>query len=592
MHAEVADLIHVSNRWLARFESALAGRSDETLESLFHSDSHWRDILALTWCIKTVSGSSAIARALKTHADRVCPTGFSTDPGRTAPRHVQRAGTPTIEAIIRFETPRGHCNGVLRLRPDSNGDNNFKAWTMLTALDELKAREEQVGSMRSAGDGSSRDLAAPDEPGQRKSAAARVDAQPAVLVVGGGQAGLSVAAQLARRRIETLIVDRWPRIGDNWRRRYATLKLHNQLRVNHLPYLPFPPSWPVYIPKDKLAAWFESYAEEMELDYCAGAEFEGGTYDEAEGRWTATLCGANGRKQKLHPRHIVMANGLFGEPNLPDIPSLRQFGAAIMHSSQYDDGARWSSKRVIVIGSGTCGHDIAQDLHTAGAEVTLVQRSPTVIVSIEPSGQLPYRLYEEGPPLEDCDLLAASIPLVLARKTQQIITQKAKELDRELLERLERVGFKLDFGEDGTGWVFKFLTRGGGFYFNVGCSDLIAEGKIGLAQFSDIVEFVEGGARMRDGSTLAADLIVLATGYKGQDHVVRQLFGDEIATRVGPVWGFGNAQDLRNMYTRTAQPGLWFIAGSFAHCRIYSKYIALQIQACEAGLLSPRLEDM
>jgi hypothetical protein len=46
------------------------------------------------------------------------------------------------------------------------------------------------------------------------------------------------------------------------------------------------------------------------------------------------------------------------------------------------------------------------------------------------------------------------------------------------------------------------------------------------------------------------------------------------------------------MYTRTAQPGLWFIAGSFAHCRIYSKYIALQIQAYEAGLLAPRREDL
>ena len=112
------------------------------------------------------------------------------------------------------------------------------------------------------------------------------------------------------------------------------------------------------------------------------------------------------------------------------------------------------------------------------------------------------------------------------------------------------------------------------------------QGEIGLAQFSDIAEFVAEGARLRNGDTLAADLIVLATGYKGQEHLVSKLFGDDVAARVGPIWGFGDGQELRNMFTRTAQPGLWFIAGSFAQCRIYSKYLGLQIKACEAGLLT------
>ena len=74
---------------------------------------------------------------------------------------------------------------------------------------------------------------------------------------------------------------------------------------------------------------------------------------------------------------------------------------------------------------------------------------------------------------------------------------------------------KLDFGEDGTGWQFKYLTRGGGYYFNVGCSDLIVRGDIGLVQFSEIASFAAEGARMHTGETLAADLVVLATGYKG-----------------------------------------------------------------------------
>jgi hypothetical protein len=159
-----------------------------------------------------------------------------------------------------------------------------------------------------------------------------------------------------------------------------------------------------------------------------------------------------------------------------------------------------------------------------------------------------------------------------------------------LLDGLERVGFKLDFGDGGTGWQFKYLTRGGGYYFNVGCSDLVVRGEIGLMQFSEIEAFAADGARIKDGATLAADLIVLATGYKPQEHLVRNLFGDEVAARIGPIWGFGEGQELRNMYARTGQPGLWFIAGSLAQCRINSKYLALQIKAVEEGLL-PRGAD-
>jgi putative flavoprotein involved in K+ transport len=177
------------------------------------------------------------------------------------------------------------------------------------------------------------------------------------------------------------------------------------------------------------------------------------------------------------------------------------------------------------------------------------------------------------------------VPVPLAKKTHVMLTEQAKQLDQKLLDALTGKGFKLDFGEDGTGWQFKYLTRGGGYYFNVGCSDLIVNGEIALAQFSDIAEFTAGGARLRSGEMLPADLIVLATGYKGQDALVRKLFGDAVEKRLGPIWGLGEDHELRNMFTRTPQPGLWFIAGSFAQCRIYSKIIALQIKACELGLI-------
>jgi putative flavoprotein involved in K+ transport len=348
--------------------------------------------------------------------------------------------------------------------------------------------------------------------------------------------------------------------------------------------MPFPPNWPTYIPKDKLANWFETYVDAMELNFWTATEFESGTYDEVKGRWNVVLRQGEGSARTMHPRHVVMATGVSGIPNLPDIPSLKNFAGQVLHSSGYDDGENWKGKRALVIGTGNSGHDIAQDLHSSGAEVTLVQRSSTLITNIEPSAQLAYSAYNEGT-LDDNDLIATSMPLTLARRSHAMLTEQSKMFDRELLDGLERAGFKLDFGDGGTGWQFKYLTRGGGYYFNVGCSDLVVSGAIRLAQFSDIDSFVADGARLKNGETMKADLIVLATGYRPQEELVRKLFGDAIAARVGPIWGFGDGQELRNMYTRTGQPGLWFIAGSLAQCRINSKYLSLQIKAIEEGLL-------
>jgi Pyridine nucleotide-disulphide oxidoreductase len=585
MLARADTVATIAENWLTQFERALAAPSRARHKTLFHADSHWRDVLALTWQIKTVSGADAILRELGTHAGRARPTGFRLDPHRTAPRNVRRAGTDAIEAILSFETAQGRGSGVLWLSPDAQDGNAFRAWTLLTALDEIKGHEERLGSARPQGKAYSRDFRGPNWLDLRKAAAEYADREPAALVVGGGQAGLSIAARLTQLGVDTLIVDREARVGDNWRKRYHALVLHNQVHVNHLPYMTFPPNWPTYIPKDKLAAWFEAYVESMELNYWTASEFEGGHYDENAKRWSVVLRGADGRQREMRPRHVVMATGVSGIPSVPDIPSLRNFRGKVLHSSQYDDGEAWAGKNVLVVGSGNSGHDIAQDLHSAGAKVTLVQRSSTMIVNVEPSAQLQYALYDEGLPLEDCDLITTSMPLSLVRKSHKALTETARNIDKELLDGLERRGFKLDFGEDGTGWQFKYLTRGGGYYFNVGCSDLIVKGEIGLAQFSDIASFVAAGARMHSGETLPADLIVLATGYKGQEHLVRKLFGDDVADRVGPIWGFGDGEELRNMFTRTAQPGLWLIAGSFAQCRIYSKYLALQIKACELGLL-------
>src|SRR6202034_829531 len=253
--------------WLAQFETALNEPDDQRLNTLFHPDSYWRDVLALSWNIQTVNGADAILKELQVHNGRAAPGGFAIDPDRAAPRRVMRAGTQTIEAIFKFETAQGRGDGIIRLIPDDADNNRLKAWTLFTALEELKGFEETIGSARPRGQSYSRDFRGPNWLDQRQASISYADRDPAVLVVGGGQAGLSIAARLKQLSIDTLIVDREKRIGDNWRKRYHALTLHNQVQVNHLPYMPCPLSWPVYIPKDKLANWFESYVDAMELNF-------------------------------------------------------------------------------------------------------------------------------------------------------------------------------------------------------------------------------------------------------------------------------------------------------------------------------------
>lgn len=580
-----ADVRALANDWLTQLESCLAQPSATNLKPLFLDDCYWRDVLALTWNMETLVGQADVMSRLSETAPAAEIGSLSLDDDGPGPRFVSRVGQDVIEAFFKFETKRGRGRGVVRLVAGADDDQACRAWTVLTSLDELKGFEESTGSNRPTGQSHSRDFRGPNWLDQRQLAEAYSDKDPDVLVVGGGQAGLASAARLVQLGVDTLIIDKHDRIGDNWRKRYHALTLHNQVQVNHLPYMPFPPTWPTYIPKDKLANWFEAYVDALELNYWTSTELVDGTYDEQAARWTVNLRRGDGSTREMHPRHIVMATGVSGIAHIPDLPGLDSFGGKVVHSSGYEDGEDWSGKSAIVIGTGNSGHDISQDLASSGADVTLVQRSPTLVVNIEPSAQLPYTLYSEGLALEDCDLITLSMPTPLVRQAHVNYTEQSKELDKDLLEGLRKVGFKLDFGDDGTGWQFKYLTRGGGYYFNVGCSDMLIDGKIKLKQFDQIETFTEAGARMRDGSTLAADLIVLSTGYKPQEVLVERLFGAEVREKVGPIWGFGEQQELRNMYCRTKQPGLWFIAGSLAQCRINSKFMALQIKACEEGLI-------
>ena len=572
-----------AEHWLAAFGAALHSGDAAAAAALFLPDGLWRDLLAFTWTIRTMAGRPAIEATLRETLSRTRPANFHIPPQRTPPRWIPRAGTDCIEAIFEFETAFGPGSGVLRLVPDPKRPGQMSAWTLNTNLQELRGREEAF--KRRPAEDSTRDFGAENWLDRRNKARAYSDRDPTVLVVGGGQAGLGIAARLHQLDIDTLIVDRHARIGDNWRTRYHSLTLHNEVYVNHLPYMPFPPTFPVYIPKDMVANWFEYYVGALELNFWTGTELVGGSYDAASKTWTVTLRRADGSERVMHPRHLIFATGVSSIPSMPELPGLADFAGTVVHSGDFKDAARWKGRKALVLGTGTSGHDVAQELNAHGADVTIIQRSKTHVVSLR-EAQRVYSIYSEGIPFDDCDLLATSMPYPVLRRSYQASTAKGLEVDKPLLEALEKRGFRIWEGEDDTGFQMMYLRYGGGYYFNVGCSELIIGGAIKLLQFADIDRFVAEGARLKDGGVVPAELLVLATGYKNQQEAVRLYLGATIADKIGPVWGFDDGGELRNMWRATAQPGLWFTAGSLAQCRIFSRYLALQITALEDGLLN------
>jgi hypothetical protein len=571
--------------WVAAFNAALAGRDAGGLAALLAPDSHWRNIFGISWDFATFSGRQRVVDELLQRAAAVNADGFRLDEAALKPRRAVVAGREVIEAILAFETANGAGTGAVRLFADTRGRS--VAWAISTLLDFDAICDARA--KRDASQSHARDFAAPDWLEQRQASSAYADREPDVLIVGGGHAGIAAAVECKRIGLDALIVDRERRIGDNWRLRYRGLKLHNKTPVNHFRYLPFPQAFPDYIPKDKIANWLESYVDIMELDFWTETSFEGASYDDATERWSAALRGPDGTRT-LRPKHIVLATSVSGTPNIPVISGIARFKGSVQHSSQFAAGRQWAGRPVVVFGTGTSAHDVCQELHAAGAVVTMVQRSPTMIVNVEPAQLYDKTYLGDGPSIEVRDILNSGIPLPVMKVAHRIITDEVKRLDAPLLSRLERAGFRLEFGEDGTGWPLKFRSRGGGYYFNVGCSELIADGVIRLIQSADIAEFGADGLHLKDGSTVAAELFVLATGYKGPDHLLATLFGDDVARRVGRVWGFDDmTQELRNMWTRTPQPGLWFTGGAFSQARIFSRFIALQIAAIEAGTLSKQL---
>lgn len=411
-------------------------------------------------------------------------------------------------------------------------------------------------------------------------------------VVGAGQAGLTAAVRLKMLGVNALIVDKNDRVGDNWRNRYHQLVLHDPIWYDHMPYLRFPPQWPIFTPKDKLGGWFESYAKLMELNVWMTTELAHTNWDEKSQSWTVVLnrkkADGSSAVRTFHPRHIIQATGHSGKRNMPEIKGIDSFqGHLLCHSSEFP-GARdnCKGKKAIVVGCCNSGHDISHDFYERGYDITIVQRSSTHVVSSKAITDIALKgiFSEDAPPVDDADLLLHGLPNTVLKAIQSQVGALQREHDKDILDGLTKAGFKLDGGPAGAGLFFKYFQRGGGYYIDVGASKLIADGSIKVKQGQEITEVTPKGLRFADGSELEADEIVFATGYQNMRTQAREMYGDEIGDKTKDVWGMNEEGEWRTIWQNSGHPGFWYHGGNLALCRYYSRLLALQIKGLEEGL--------
>ncbi len=584
--------------WFAAFEDALAARDIDRASGLFAATSFWRDLIAFSWNLTTVENPDGVADLLAATLDRVDPSGFRlTEPAATAD------GVTT--AWFEFETAVGRGRGLVRI-VDEDGP---KAWTFLTTLFELKGHEEPKGVRRPMGaeHGANKERVTWLEKRQAEDAALGVDTQPYVLVVGGGQGGIALGARLRQLGVPALVIDKHPRPGDQWRNRYKSLCLHDPVWYDHLPYLKFPDNWPVFAPKDKVGDWLEFYTRVMEVPYWSNTVATNASYDEAAGEWTVHLE-REGKPLVLKPTHLVMATGMSGKPNIPSYPGADVFQGEQHHSSQHPGPDAYAGKKVVVVGSNNSAFDICGALWEHGADVTMVQRSSTHIVKSDTLMDIGLgdlyseRALENGVTTEKADLIFASLPYKIMHEFQIPLYDQMRERDKDFYDRMEAAGFDLDWGDDGSGLFMKYLRRGSGYYIDVGAAELVANGDVKLAK-GQVDHLTETSVVLADGTELPADLVVYATGYGSMNGWAADLINQEVADKVGKVWGLGSDTtkdpgpwegEQRNMWKPTQQENLWFHGGNLHQSRHYSLYLALQLKARHAGIDTPvhRLQEV
>ncbi|KAI0719657.1 FAD/NAD-P-binding domain-containing protein [Cerioporus squamosus] len=534
----------VAAAWLSSCSSSLCNGNIEAFTSLFLPTGWLRDLLVFSWDIRSLEGPHKISQYLSgtLTAAGVTDIRLVTDVAELAPRafailHTRATG---VELTFSFSCRNGQGRGNARLLRDVDGA--YRAITVMMELADLRGHEEARVLL--------------NEPSSAITAC-----DPYVLIVGAAQTGLQLAARFKRMQISSVVIERNARVGDVWRNRYPSLTLHTIKRHHSFLYQSFPADWPEFTPGDKLADWLEHYAYTQRLDV-----------------WTSSVI----QGQPSYRRE-------YGVWEIPAIPKVETISGRILHTEQYSGGSCGSyvGQRVVVVGAGGSSIDVCEDLVLHGARsVTMIQRSPTSVLSRDYVSDMLRAGFPESVPLEIADFKWSSFPPGLLRKLMVADQQTALDAQKELHEKLRRGGFKADIGPEGH-WLHLLvkLTRNGGYWIDKGGADIIADGRIAVRSGVSLQRFTKRGLVLDDGTHVQADVVIFATGYVTMRESNKELLGDEVVSQIEEVYSLDEEGELDGSYRPCGQPGLWFATGDFFVSRFMSKPLARQLKAIQLGLL-------
>ena len=566
------------NNWLDEFFTNIKLRKHARIGEMFAQKACWRDIVSFTWNIITVSGRRNIVDMVKVTSGWVEVFDWKIVGEIVTEDNL-------ISCWFVFTTSVAQCKGKLSLI-------DGKCTVFFTVIEELVGHEEPIFARRAVGhvNKAIKGRKTWFEISKEEKSCLGYEVQPYVVIVGGGQGGIALAARLKMMNVPTIVVDKNLKPGDSWRNRYESLYLRNTLWQNHLPYLEFPDNWPVYMSKDQMADWLEMYVKVMDLNYWSSTICVGATYLPDLQKWNITV-NREGNTIQINPKHLVIATGLSGLPRIPEVEGSQLFKGVICHSSDFQSGKKFNNKKCVVVGSNNSAHDICMDLWENGADVTMLQRSETLVVRAETffsRSKYTQKKADIGLTTNELDVEGAAIPYQVMREQMISEWSEIAKNDSDYYSRLVDAGFLVTFGQDGSGLEMMYMYRGSGYYIDVGATELIVNGDIKLNSGVTVDKICQEGIILSDGTSMNADLIVYATGYQSMNSWVEKLISKDIASKVGRCWGLGSGTkydpgpwegELRNMWNPTSQDGLWFHGGGLTQSRLYSRYLAIQLKA-------------
>ncbi|RSL52688.1 hypothetical protein CEP54_010767 [Fusarium duplospermum] len=584
---------------LNAFKAAVAAEDPNALQSLFFAEqAYWKDILALTCHLRTFFTPEVIVtNFLQTKKLRGVTTEWKLEGATFIP------ATPALQFIdvslsFTATSPATNCSARFLLLPVKNDKNSldWKIWIFNTKLDGLDLYPEDESLLQSPG----RNL---DGLG---------DINTDVFIIGGGNAAVALASRLKTLGVDSVMAERNPRVGDNWALRYECMKFHIPTAFAELPFMTYDKELqaPHLLTKDELAEQIRRFVSAFNLNVIASAQIKSTIYNQSTKRWTIKFQTPAGLRTAFS-KHLVQATGIASQkPYMPSVAGKDLYKGVSIHSTAYrsaKDLREQGVKSVMIIGSANTAFDVLQDCHDANLQATMNVRSPTYIVPLDyvcHSSSL--GAYNFG--VDAADRMFLTLPAIVDGQLARNLFAMWASKEPDRYAALAAAGFPvLDSADPSQALYSNLVEKAGGHYVDIGTTDLIAEGNVGIKAAVEPVAFTETGLRFSDHSTVDVDAIVWCTGFadlNARNITTEVLGGDveatekdvlgprDIAERLESTWGVDAEGEIRGMWKRHPRlENYWITGGYTQQHRWHSKTLALQIKAALEGILPPAYRD-